>query len=225
MDCSYQCDGEEPCTVSCKGLKPGVYSFVMDPDCHSSIMDDTMTLSTERGGVLRLNPQTLTMECSSKSKGSMSQVDIDHGIIEYHTHPTSCEAWTHCGISAPSALDMQNILMDSDNGNKVHIVFSRDSTYVISVGATLVAIVLRAAKLGKRAETNLQEAIHTIFDKKQRDLGVKLKADRDTGEYHRFIRDWSRTAKDIGFNVDVIPDKGDGVSWDRDPPVISLTLK
>ena len=185
------------------------------------MLKSAIELDTERGGVFIADIDSGTLTCpDSVQKGETSEVTIDHGIVEWHTHPTTCDLWTRCGISAPSAKDMSSIVVDVMNGNRVHMVFARDSTYIVRVGPVLERLMLAAQNESDDALEYAGAAIDHVFDMNQKRLSLNLQdAKSNTAYTGGFLDSWLHLSKLLGFEVNVIHG-----GLDRKRPTVALDV-
>jgi hypothetical protein len=55
-------------------------------------------------------------------KGARASVDVDIGILEGHTHPSTCTSRSQCAVGPPSSSDLVNVKARHHSGNRQHIV-------------------------------------------------------------------------------------------------------
>jgi len=67
------------------------------------------------------------------SKGDNDSVITPLAIINFHTHPYSCYIREKVKWGWPSGEDIRECIKFSKKGNLVHLVFSKEGTYVIKV--------------------------------------------------------------------------------------------
>ena len=67
------------------------------------------------------------------NKGNKDSVLTPDGIINFHTHPKSCYDRENVIYGWPSGEDMYQILNFNKRGNIIHIIFTLEGAYVISV--------------------------------------------------------------------------------------------
>ena len=67
------------------------------------------------------------------NEGNGSSVYTPYGIINYHTHPKKCYTDEDAVYGWPSGEDMAQCFNFADKNNLVHIVFSLEGAYIISV--------------------------------------------------------------------------------------------
>eukprot|EP00899_Mesostigma_viride_P005821 jgi/Mesvir1/1523/Mv14506-RA.1 len=105
--------------------------------------------------------------------GHSNDVEIPHGVFEWHTHPQKC-GMKECSLSSPSDTDVGVVLNDAQTENLGHFVFSRHGTFVMSLSPNLVVALKRDKRLAKQ--------IQKQFTLLQRQFSLRFNRSRSEGE-------------------------------------------
>jgi ribosomal protein S18 acetylase RimI-like enzyme len=65
-------------------------------------------------------------------------VNVPPAPINFHTHPNICYATYGCYLGWPSSSDMASILQNYDNGQRLHMLMSREGIYFISLSLNFI---------------------------------------------------------------------------------------
>ena len=63
------------------------------------------------------------------SVGHFTGIDMPRGVVEWHSHPATCQR--SCTVGLPSPLDMSSIAKGAVRGTLAHIVYAKEGTYVV----------------------------------------------------------------------------------------------
>ena len=136
MSCKYSCAPR--CKIACTptSLKG---PWVLDKAAFALIKEAVDNTKHEVAGVLHLGPGHTLQFRGPFVEGERDAVDVPHGMVEFHTHPSKCsDSSKDCGIDVPSPEDIGLLLYDLFNGTLVHMVFASTGTYVMQAQPALV---------------------------------------------------------------------------------------
>jgi hypothetical protein len=174
-----------------------------------------LTFQPQPGGGFRLvNLNRLT----ESGEGEFAVVHIQRGVVEFHTHPSTCNVSKNgqelCTVPLPSAADMVNVLMGYVDGVRVHLLYCDDGVYVIQLGPSLVAaaqshtrwaeepqLMCRFQALACQVHAQLTQC-HKRYAK-QTSGHMSNKQERALYADHQ--QNWMRCARDLGFLVHLVP--------------------
>lgn len=152
----------------------------------------------EFGGVFRLNTRSMEIDVPKLSRwGGKSKVNIPHGILEFHTHPSGCTR-QQCYMDMPSLADMTIITNDFMQGNVWHVVFGQLGTYCVKVGDKMQKVILGMS--ASRRQSYVQKVL-ARFDEFQRIMGKQARVGVTKGFLAQKKQEWLRLARGLGFVV------------------------
>ena len=192
----YQCV-RGLCKHNHPSILGGKYALKVS-DAAMSKIRQALERSVEFGGVFRLNPTSMQLDIPKLSRwGEKSMVNIPHGVLEFHTHPSACTR-QECYMDMPSLADMTIITPDFMQGNVWHVVFGQLGTYCIRVGENMQRNILSMDE--KRQKSFIQRVL-SRFDSFQKTMGKQAKVVVNKRFLLQKKKEWLKLARDLGFVV------------------------
>lgn len=85
----------------------------------------------EHGGNTYISFSDSTIGEGYTDTGGYNFIEIKRGIVDWHSHPRTCDTPERCAVGVPSHTDLCNIALGALYGTEAHILFSKEGTYVI----------------------------------------------------------------------------------------------
>jgi hypothetical protein len=141
----------------------------VDPSFHKKAKYLSKKYTNEFAGNLEKDKTTHTLTGTNVFTGNTYLVKMeDHGVVDWHTHPTKCLDKTEYAIGLPSSMDLKNILFFYIyKGVQGHLIYSRDGVYAIQI----------SDELAKRLCGLEDEKINEFIDKRVYDHLKKVHSD------------------------------------------------
>lgn len=177
----------------------------------------------EIGGAFTFEPMPtggfqLTHRVTNRGGKEFAAVHIQRGVVEFHTHPSTCQLAKNgqetCTVPLPSAADMVNVLMGYIDGVRAHLLYCDDGVYVIRLGQSL------AVAAGSHPRWAAEPQLMCRFQRMACDIHSSLTAcharyakvaskhmseARDRAVYFEHQQNWMQCARDLGFDVQLVP--------------------
>jgi hypothetical protein len=112
----------------------------------------------------------------SISKGNNDSVLTPLAVINFHTHPFSCYERENVKWGWPSGEDMRECINFAKSGNLVHLVFSKEGTYVIKV--------LSTKELTPKVINFIEKTLIHTHEYRSNDTKIKYKK-----HFHKYLLD------------------------------------
>lgn len=164
----------------------------IDSTTHRSI--ERMTdKAFEMGGTMKFNADCTSFVLDSIRSGQFAHVKIPRGIVQFHTHTSSCQG-DICTLSIPSVRDLVEFTRAFMRGDTlIHCLYSADGCYCISITPEM-AVFLSQQKSrkewSKRTITNMTSFYAAT------DIG-SLSASK----YNEFRDNWITLAQVQGISI------------------------
>ena len=155
----------------------------------------------EHGGNTFIDPGRKIISSGNMSIGGYNYIDLERGVVDWHTHPKECKSDDMCAVGVPSYIDLVNVAMGSLFGTQAHILFSHDATYVIGITDELKADIKRDKCAFKRFKIRTHHILGKIHE--------SFAANRIY--YGAYIRAYLTNTRTLGFTVKVF--KPDNVPY------------
>lgn len=192
----YQC-AQSRCIQKHPSIPPGKYALKVS-DSGMGKIGQALERSVEFGGVFSLNPLSMEIDIPKLSRwGEKSTVNIPHGILEFHTHPSSCTP-QECYMDMPSLTDMTIITTDFMQGNVWHVVFGQLGTYCVKVGEKMQKHILRMDAFKRKS---FVRRVLSRFDSFQKKMGNQTKVTVAKRFLFQKKKEWLHLARELGFVV------------------------
>eukprot|EP00899_Mesostigma_viride_P025128 jgi/Mesvir1/57/Mv18872-RA.1 len=199
-------DGRKVFSVpSCKFKESNakVQSFSLKPSTFQAILG-TMRTGGEMGGTFTVDTTQRVLNSAKVTRiGQANSVDIPHGVLEWHTHPSDC-GMTECSLSSPSDTDVMVFLEDALTDNLGHMVFSLAGTFVVTFTPSLVQSLRDSGSRRERCEQ-----IQRRFRDLQREFSRRFQhasTEEEKNRHESWHREsWLKLARESGFVVDFFP--------------------
>eukprot|EP00899_Mesostigma_viride_P011327 jgi/Mesvir1/20195/Mv13433-RA.1 len=199
-------DGRKVFSVpSCKFKESNakVQSFSLKPSTFQAILG-TMRTVGEMGGTFTVDTTQRVLNSAKVTRiGQANSVDIPHGVLEWHTHPSDC-GMTECSLSSPSDTDVMVFLEDALTDNLGHMVFSLAGTFVVTFTPSLVQSLRDSGSRRERCEQ-----IQRRFRDLQREFSRRFQhasTEEEKNRHESWHREsWLKLARESGFVVDFFP--------------------
>jgi hypothetical protein len=159
---------------------------------HDWIRDETKT-DREFGGNFVLDPWTNELRLNKTAYGGLDSVDVERGLVEFHSHPTKCQG-DECALGVPSPADIGNIAIGAIHGNQFHLLYSSDGIHVLSLSDRVRKGI--STESGFRAY--IKRYIPKLYD-------LYLSFIDDELSYHEFRRKYLKIVRDMGINMEERP--------------------
>lgn len=163
----------------------------IDPAVHRTIENYTDRM-VEVGGTLKFNQDKTRFVFDTVRCGMYNAVGIPEGIVQFHTHPTRCNAEL-CTLGIPSTQDLMEFSKAFMRGETlIHCLYSIDGTYCISIKSQTQRTLRGSAKNKWRVRT----------EKNLRSFFSTLDMRRMTRQsYNEFRDNWIALARSQGISV------------------------
>lgn len=186
--CRYVCRRPRSCEIRCDD--PRIKGdWTVAPETYGAIMRDVTKTKNERAGTLTLGPGRTLVLAAPMVEGDRDSVDVPKGMLEFHTHPSTCrDDDPDCGIDVPSPEDIGLLLHGLLNGSLAHLVFASTGSYVMQATPSLAH---KIHALGDGYIGSLIADFERLFDEEPQRLG-KL---GNRAFLDRFREAWMRLAK------------------------------
>lgn len=149
----------------------------------------------EYGGTFRINDSNKTMILGQVNNGSYDGIKFERGVVEFHTHPSTCKSNTECTIGLLSPEDLFNIAIGKKYGVQRHLVFSEFGTWSISLTTLAARSIFRTEQHTELYLTRLW----TVFDELHRLFLTKRVS------MNKYKLAWITEAKRRGFDIQLFP--------------------
>lgn len=145
----------------------------------------------EHGGNFALDVRNGKLIPAHENTGKYSKIEMQRGIIDFHSHPKFCLSDDVCAVGVPSPADIKNIVLGALYGSGGHMVLSKEGTYAIQVPQTLVQKFTCDYKLLEKfieQNTKASDMLHANFMKRR-------------FPYKEYIGEWCKLERGFGLNV------------------------
>lgn len=198
-------------------------AVVVERSTHETIMKHVHSAdSREIGGPFTFVPNgqggfTLrSQSANQKRESGYAVINIPRGVVEFHTHPSRCQASPdksgdlQCAVALPSAADMVNVAVGYRDGVRAHLLYTSEGVYVIRIGDALAVAVSVDAE-DATAMCRLQRMLcemFTQFEDNHRTFAEKVELTRSeksaTAMFHVHQNEWMQLAGQLGFEVELL---------------------
>jgi hypothetical protein len=179
--------------------------FTIDKAFHTRLRGIVDRGSVEHGGDSRIDYASGYILPATEQTGSFSGVQLNRGIVDWHTHPATCIDEDNCTIGLPSPSDMANVAIGAASGNQAHMVYSAEGTYVIQLNCELRRRMASDGEFtrGFPAEVNIHfERLFDKYSKKPPDFvkgaWTSLKG---RAYYAKFTSEFNHLASRLGYKI------------------------
>lgn len=177
--------------------------FKVDRATHLKMRDYTKNKLVEFGGNLKFNMKTKTLTPGTTSSGEYNGINVERGVVDWHSHPSQCKNDNTCALGLPSPSDLRNILLGAMHGTSAHLVFSKEGTYMIQVRAPLLRKLQNDDDENKTMLKSKLREIDDFFEDEHRRF-VKTRT-----LYTIHMKKWMDSVRRYGFNIRLF--KGDTI--------------
>jgi muramidase (phage lysozyme) len=188
-------------------------AFNIDPAFHMKVRSFVKTKLKEHGGDTNINFQSGNVTEATMQVGQYDKVELNRGVIDWHTHPAQCKNKDTCTIGLPSPSDMANVIMGVGVGTMAHMVYSREGTYVIQVKHQLRGRLLQSAGFVKEKANEMNARFISLYNKHNQQphesFGGFKSRTTAAGRYKEFTQSFFSLADMHGFCIQLF--KGDKV--------------
>jgi hypothetical protein len=170
----------------------------IDPHFHTQARDLSKKHTNEFAGNLQKNPENHTLEGTNLFKGkTYASVQMkDHGLVDWHTHPTKCLNKNECAVGLPSPMDLKNILISYIyKGVQGHLIYSRDGVYAIQISDSL------ANKLCRLKDSQITEFIDKQVYDHLEDVHAQFEKGTTLKNYSQYKSKFLEEARKLGFEI------------------------
>lgn len=186
--------GENDPLPSCRG-RPGckecTHRFSVDPVTHADNRGFTHD-KKEHGGSMWIDFADSTVHNSNVGQGRYNRIEMERGVVDWHSHPGRCLNDNMCALGLPSPQDVNNVIVGSLWGTKVHLVYAKEGTYLIRIKPALLKQMAndRSFRKMKQQEIyNVLEDLHKFF------------ITHPSLTYTAYRRKWVKKARSLGVLV------------------------
>jgi len=102
---------------------------------------------------------------STTQNGTFNSVDLQRGLVDWHTHPATCRKVNECTMGLPSPADLVNVLQGAALGTLCHLLYSREGTYVIQVTAPVRRALVAAGGTSQSQSRTIMTEFTALFKK------------------------------------------------------------
>ena len=153
--------------------------FSVDAKFHKRVRCYVKKTLKEHGGDTVIDFDHNKVLPATMQVGKYDRVDLNRGLVDWHTHPAGCLNRDTCTIGLPSPADMANVAIGVASGTLAHMVYSREGTYVIQMKYQVRSRLLtdptyRTAK-AKRSSKVFSELYHSMGEESHETYRAKTK--------------------------------------------------
>ena len=113
-----------------------------------ALRERAITNRNELGGPMKVDFDSKTLFPGPAKDGGFKKIYVDRAQVDWHSHTSKCSS-RECAVGVPSGADVVNVILGSmTETGYVHILFSKDGTYVIQTSKALIDRARDTSQLG-----------------------------------------------------------------------------
>lgn len=178
-------------------------TFSVDSKFHRKIRKLMNEAKKEYGGDSRVDFTKGLILPATMQVGGYDKVDLNRGVIDWHTHPNKCLNSSKCTIGLPSPSDMANVAIGVADGTLAHLIYSREGTYVVQMMYKERAKLFSDLAYRTSKPKSVEAAFNRLFDamdKTDPHVGsYRSKSAATQVSYSNFSKQFRELAKAQGF--------------------------
>lgn len=186
--------GDHDPLQSCRGrqgCKECSRKFVVDEETHAENRGYTRD-KKEHGGSMWIDFATGTVHNSRVGLGRYNRIEMDRGVVDWHSHPGKCLNDDMCALGLPSPQDIHNVIVGSLFGTKAHMVYAKEGTYLVQIDPAL----LEHMAMDEAFRKQKQEEIYYALEDLHKDFIA-----HPSLSYAAYREKWLDKARSLGISV------------------------